>query len=140
MKFAKRAEKMNDKYQILFNNYEIKEGSFIYSLSEEAFFNEEYFWDYYNTVIEIVKDKLNKPLDKELTKIVHWTYKRVTDCFLWHLDNNDQYSMRNFPINNFIYFKERLDFMIDGYFGDFVMSETQFGDSIKNPQYPELYK
>ncbi|ANE45866.1 hypothetical protein SY83_05600 [Paenibacillus swuensis] len=130
---------MKEYFQILNNNYEIKEGSFIYSLSEEAVFNEQHFWDYYNAVIEVVKENLNKQLDKEVTNIIHWTYRRIMDCFLWHLDTNDAYLMDNFPSDNFIYFKERLDLMIEGYFGDFVMNEKQFGDSIKNPNYPELY-
>lgn len=130
---------MKEQFQVLNNNFEVKEGSFIYSLSEKAVFSEQHFWDYYNAVIEIVKENLNKPLDKEVTRIIHWTYRRIMDCFLWHLDTNDVYSMDNFPSDMLIYFKERLDFMIEGYFGDFVINEKQFGDEIKNPKYPELY-
>ncbi|ACX64802.1 Imm41 family immunity protein [Paenibacillus sp. Y412MC10] len=125
--------------QVLTSNYQLKEGSFLYSLLEEASFNEIAFWNYYNAVIEIIDQTKDKQLDRELTKIIHWTYKRVMRSFLCHFDPSDVFKISDFPDDRFIYFYERLDFMIDGYYEGFIMSEKQFGDNIKNPKYPELY-
>ncbi|GMK37167.1 hypothetical protein PCCS19_02200 [Paenibacillus sp. CCS19] len=123
----------------LINNYQLKEGTFLYSLLEEGVFSEPYFWDYYNAVIDIVRETMDKPLDRELTRIIFWTYKRIMRSFLCHFELNDIYIIKNFPEDKYIDYYERLDFMIEGYFGSFVMSERQFGDSIKNPKYPDLY-
>lgn len=130
---------MNKDIQILMDNYELKEGTFIYALVEKSSFNEAYFWNYYNAQIEINKQTLNKSLDRELTKIVHWIHKRIIVLLLCHFIEKDIYSISNLPKEKLTHFTERLDFMIEGYFGNFVMSEIQFGDDIKNPKYPELY-
>ncbi|MCK9858954.1 immunity 41 family protein [Paenibacillus sp. ATY16] len=122
------------------DNYQLKEGTFLYGLVEEATFHEAYFWNYYNAQIEINKQTINKSLDRELTKIVHWVHKRIHDLLLCHFIETNVYSIAKLPESKLIYFTERLDFMMEGYFGNFVMSEKQFGDDIKNPNYPELYK
>ncbi|AIQ37628.1 hypothetical protein R50345_25155 [Paenibacillus sp. FSL R5-0345] len=132
---------MTKTYQIIDDNYNNIEGSFLYSLVEESRFNEKLFWEYYNDAIEIVKDTLNQDLDKMLTKKMFEIYKRVMECFLYHHDDNDLYKISDYPsIDKALYYNERLSFMIDGYFSDFVISEKQFGNEIKNPKYPELYK
>ncbi|MCM3257301.1 immunity 41 family protein [Paenibacillus lautus] len=131
---------MTKVYQILEDNYELIEGTFMYSLIEEARFHEDHFWDYYNDAMELVKDRIKQELDKELTKKLIWTYKRIMECFLCHHDDRDIYEMTNYPGDKDLYYLERLSFMIDGYFNDYVMSEKQFGSEIKNPKYKELYK
>jgi hypothetical protein len=135
-----RGEIMTPEYQILLDNYELKDSTLICYLSEHGIFEEEYFWKYYNCVTELIKNNMDQPLEREMTKLIHWTHKRIIDCFLWHYNPEDQFTINNFPIVNFSYFKERLDFMIDGYYGNFILNEKEFGDAIKNPNYPELYE
>jgi hypothetical protein len=68
-------------------------------------------------------------------------YKRVMECFMYYHNENDAYKISNFPpIDKALYYHERLSFMIEGYFNNFVMSENQFGSEIKNPKYQGLYK
>jgi len=126
---------MTKTYKVLDDNYDLKEGSFIYSLTEKAVFDEKLFWEYYNVAIDIVRDTLNHELDKELTKRMFEIYKRITECFLYHHDDNDLYEISNFPVDKAPYYLERLSFMIEGYFNDFVISEKQFGSEIINPKY-----
>jgi len=129
-----------NQYRTLFKNYELDEGTFLYELVEEANFNEVFFWDYYNEVIHIAKEHLNKPLDKELTNIVFWTYKRILESFLYHYMPFDVYKISNLPEGKINCFLERLSCLIEGYFGDFVIEESRYGDEIKNPKFPQLYK
>ncbi len=55
-------QNLNRDLQILFNNYDCKEGTFIHYLHEKATFNEQAFWDYYNSIISITRKKLQGEL------------------------------------------------------------------------------
>ncbi|MFC5471608.1 Imm41 family immunity protein [Cohnella suwonensis] len=125
--------------EILESNCKLVEGTFLYNLVEEATFDQKSFWVYYNASIEIVKKSIHKPLDRELTRKLQGTFKRILECFYYHSVESDQYRITNFPYEDINYYYERLSFMIDGYFNNFVMDESQFGDFIKNPKFSELY-
>lgn len=80
---------MDTDLQLVLDNDEVKEGTFLYYLREEATFHEEAFWDYYNSVISVTKSTLNKPLDRVITKAVVSTHSKIIESFLWHLTKDD---------------------------------------------------
>ncbi|KIL49045.1 Imm41 family immunity protein [Jeotgalibacillus campisalis] len=120
---------------VIYNNSILREGSFLCSLVEEATFDEHLFWRYYNSVITLTEENLNKDYDWELVKQVIWTHNRIIKCFLWHHDEKDVYEMENFPQEREMDFLERLDFMFDGFIGKRAYSEKGFGDDLVNPEY-----
>ena len=124
---------MNNDMQIIFSNYECREGSFVHSLSELNTFDEKYYWIFYNSVISLTKENLNAPLNRDLTRAIVMTYSKVMTLLWCHLSTDDQFEINNYPSEKIHLFTERLEFMVDGYLGGFIMSESSFGDEIINP-------
>lgn len=71
--------------EILKNNYEGKEGSFIYHLHEKDMFNQDAFWDYFNCIVDITQETANRnDLDRNLALMLSKTYAFIMSSFLWH--------------------------------------------------------
>lgn len=119
--------------QILFNNYQCGEGSFIYYLHEESTFDEQSFWKYYNSIVQIIKIKIGMPKNEKITTALVLTHTKIMEYFLWHLAENDMYVMKNYPTNTIQLYVERLFLLIDGYLKGYVIDETILGDELKNP-------
>ena len=119
--------------QILFDNYECKEGTFIYYLHEDALFNVQAFWDYYNSITSVIKRGIGNKLDENITVAVVFTYKHIVESFLWHSTPNDGYVIKGYPSDKMSLYMERLHFLIDGYFKGYVLDEDSFDDDLVNP-------
>lgn len=50
---------MENGLQVLMNNYNCVENTFIHKLSEESFFDFPSLWDYYNSVRVVIKETLD---------------------------------------------------------------------------------
>jgi hypothetical protein len=124
---------MTNNIDIINHNYILAEGSFLYSLDEEAIFKESLFWEYYNSVIKLTRDNLDKDYEWDTVRKVVWTHNRIIKCFLFHHSKDDIYEMDNFPKETENLFLERLEFMIDGFLGKYTFSEKGFGDELINP-------
>jgi hypothetical protein len=120
--------------EMLIANFDALEGTFLYYLHEEASFNEEAFWEYYNSVVSITSRTLNNAFDRTVAKAINYTYSRIIESFLWHLTENDGYLIENYPEEKIHLYVERLRYMVDGYFEGFVVAEDVFGDELKNPK------
>lgn len=120
---------LDSDFQTLFDNNSSKEGTFIYYLREEAVFNEQAFWAFYNSVISITKRKLRGEIIDDKTNIaVILTHKRIIESFVWHLTEKDVYRITNYPTDTIQLFMERLNYLIDGYLKGYIIEEDRFGE------------
>lgn len=119
--------------QILFDNYKCKEGTFIYFLHEDALFNDQAFWAYYNNMISVIKDRIDDKLDENITLAVVFTYQAIVEAFLWHSTPNDAYVIKDYPSDKISFYMERLDALLGGYLKGYIIDEEKFGDDLINP-------
>lgn len=118
---------------MLDNNFYSVEGSFIYYLHEEAKFNKDSFWEYYNSLRDLAKQSIDVGLDRDIATKINFTYRYVLESFLYHFDPIDIYRIKNFPRKKYNLYLERLRFVVDGYFAGYVTDEKSFGSVLKNP-------
>lgn len=117
-------QNLNRDLQILFNNYDCKEGSFIHYLHEKATFNEQAFGDYYNSILSITKKKLQGELiDTNTTIAIVLTHKTILESFIWHLTEKDIYQITDYPMERINYFMEQLNYLIDGYLKGYIIED-----------------
>lgn len=134
VKITTQDNHLDSDFQTLFDNNAGKEGAFIYYLHEEAVFNEQAFWDFYNSVISITKRNLRGEIIDDKTNIaVILTHKRIIEYFVWHLSENDAYRITNYPTDTIQLFMERLNYLIDGYLKGYIIEEDRFEEELKNP-------
>ncbi|KOM98505.1 RNA polymerase sigma-G factor [Clostridium botulinum] len=127
---------MKNSLEILNSNYKSEEGSFIYSLHERNHFNKDLYWEYYNAILNITESSLNKPLDKEISKMIFDTYNYFLKSIIWHLSTNDLSKIDNFPSEGINLYVERLSVRISsGYFEKRHIDECIFDEELQNPYY-----
>ena len=51
--------------QIILNNSQISENTFIYNLHEKCCFSEELFWEYYDSIVTLVRNRDTKSSEEE---------------------------------------------------------------------------
>ena len=96
---------------IIQNNFDCKENSFVYFLHEKNCFSIEQFWYFYDSIATLrnVEEKTT-----DLTKQITHCYEYMLKCFVFHLDPNDRYEMQDFP-NNYNDYLDRLDYILTAY-------------------------
>lgn len=124
---------MDTDLQTLYDNQKGVAGTFLYYLHEKHDFNEKAFWAYYNCVISITQ-KSDKKLDNNISKAVVFTHSQILNHIIQHLSDNDLYEMINYPYDKIHLYIERLNTMIDGYFGGYIINESLFDEDLKNPK------
>lgn len=99
---------------VLENNDKALENSFLYGLHEHCQFNEQAYWEYYESLTVMGKNK--KQIEtKEITeKIVH-THTYILCCFIYHFDKKDMYEMKNIPVHYTDYL-DRLNTVFEVFF------------------------
>lgn len=118
----------------MIDNFECKEGSFLYCLHELAEFNEIAFWQYHDSIIELTKTTKDNPnIDRNTLDMVCSTYDYALRSFMWHFDPGDIYSISNMPKDNLYLYVERLEFAFNG----FIRGKV-FEDGIFELQHPIL--
>lgn len=118
---------MNQHLQVLMDNFHGAENSFLYRLSEEAFFDADLFGEYYQSLKEIVRQTLGQPLDRELARAVSFTQAKILEHLLWEYADDDAFQIGNFPFGRLHAFIERLNAAVDGYFQGYLVDEQSFG-------------
>lgn len=127
---------MGTAVKILKNNYEGKEGSFIYFLDEECTFNKSAFWDYYNCIVDLTNDTLSHSnLNRELSIMLSKTYSSIITNLLWHFHPKDLYKIKGVPKHKLNLYIERLEIAYAGFFKGEVFEEEQYGEDLINPRY-----
>lgn len=120
-----------EKYlEVLNNNDRADKGSFIYFLHERNMFETKAFWEYYECLINITKESRNTILDREISKKIFRTYSYLLKSTIYHLVKNDYYKIKEFPTEKIGKFIERLEAVIEGYFGDYIINEENFDDDL----------
>ncbi|MGL5674913.1 MAG: hypothetical protein ACRDDX_00700 [Cellulosilyticaceae bacterium] len=118
---------------VLQRNYRGEEGSFVYYLHEEAQFNKESFWEYYDCICELGKKCHGEKFKQQIVTEVNYTYAFILKSILYHFAPNDVYRIKYFPRINYNYYIERLDLAIEAFFKDLDIDTVDFGDYIKRP-------
>ncbi|MEK4509683.1 Imm41 family immunity protein [Paenibacillus sp. FSL K6-2524] len=122
--------------EILKNNYEGKEGSFIYHLHEKDMFNQDAFWDYFNCIVDITQETANRnDLDRNLALMLSKTYAFIMSSFLWHFHPKDSYKAKGIPDSNLHLYIERIEFVYLGYFSGKVFKEELYDEYLINPKH-----
>jgi hypothetical protein len=124
---------MDKDLQVLMNNYNCLEDTFIYRLSEEFLFDLPLFWEYYNSVREVIRHTLDKPLDRGISRAVSGTYSRILENIISEYSDNCIGLTKNFPYHLLQSLMERLSFMVDGYFQGYLINESRFDEELQNP-------
>ncbi|RUT64028.1 RNA polymerase subunit sigma [Clostridium botulinum] len=118
--------------EILNSNYKSEKGSFIYSLHERNYFNKDLYWEYYNAILNITESSLNKPLDKEISKMIFDTYNYFLKSIIWHLSTNDLSKIDNFPSEGINLYVERLSVRISsGYLKNVILMNVSLMKNYK---------
>ncbi len=116
--------------EILNNNDKGEKGSFIYFLHEKNIFEIKAFWEYYDCLISITKKSKYTTLDREISKKIFRTYSYVLKSTIYHLIENDCLEIKEFPTEKIGKFIERLEVVIEGYFGGYLINEENFDDDL----------
>lgn len=101
-----------DAEQILQDNFEEKNNSFLYFLHEKSLFNKEAFHELYDAVRAIADKDVN--ISRNAQKIM-FIYGQILKCFLYHFDKNDKYKITKLP-ENYNKMIEFLDKSVEYYF------------------------
>lgn len=128
---------MDNELQVLMNNYHCVDNTFIHKLSEESLFDFPLFWDYYNSVREVIKGSLDKPLDREISRAISYTHSKILEHIIWEYSDNDLGQIKNFPFDKQHLIIERLSFLVDGYFQGYLIDESNFDEELQNPLFNE---
>jgi len=129
---------MENELQVLMNNYNCADDTFIYKLIEESVFDFLLFWDYYNSVKVVIKETLDKPLDRVISRAISYTHAKVLEHIIWEYSDNNLGHIKNFPFDKIHLIIERLSFLVDGYFQGYLIDESNFDEELQNPLFNEV--
>ncbi|EPJ3766643.1 hypothetical protein NPI25_004137, partial [Providencia stuartii] len=85
--------KANLKHNILKNKDDLIEGTFCYSLFENAFFDEVLLIDLIKNAKLFFKENNQ---DKDISNLLTWIVNGVDQCFVSNNDKDDYYSIENY--------------------------------------------
>jgi hypothetical protein len=98
--------------QIIFNNSQISENTFIYNLHEKGCYSEELFWEYYDSIATLVRnsDTKSSEVENQITDV----YLKVLKYLVFHFDPADNYIISGIP-KDYIGVIERLEYALIAY-------------------------
>lgn len=99
--------------QILLDNLNAENESFIYYIHERDRFSKKAFWEYYDSIAALITAESEKT--PELTRLITDTYQTILKYFIYHFNPNDSYRMKDFP-KNYIGYIQRIDHVIIAYY------------------------
>ena len=92
-KFA--VNKMNA-FQVLDDNYNMQNNSFLYYLREKSIFNKEAFKQLYDSIYALAEQNVEISAVALKIHIVHY---RIIEALMYHFDADDAYKITNLPEN-----------------------------------------
>ena len=98
--------------QILDDNFEIKNESFLFFLRDKSYFHREAFRQLHDSIREVADDEVNI---SQIARQIVFIYGKILECFLYHFDKNDKYAITNMP-ENYNKMIEYLDKSVEYYF------------------------
>lgn len=81
---------------ILTDNVEAKNGSFLYCLRSETRFNLEAFKKLYAAIRVLADDEVEI---SRTAQQINYVYGQVLQCLLFHFDEDDEFKIKNLPEN-----------------------------------------
>lgn len=97
---------------ILEDNVEAKNGSFLYYLREKSEFNKEAFKKLYGAVRGLADDEVEI---SRTAQQINYVYGQTLKCILYHFDKNDEFKISNLP-DNYSKLIEYLEKNVEYYF------------------------
>ena len=85
-----------------------REGSFWESLCEECCFSEEYFWEFYDSVITLAENMRENKVSVTDTAKILAVYDRVLEMFSLHCDPDEDIEIEDFP-EDYSEYLDRID-------------------------------
>ena len=98
--------------QVIFNNCQIAENSFIFNLHEKSLFSEELFWEYYDSIALLVV--FGETESSEILMQITDVYLKVLKYLVFHFDPSDDYAISELP-QDYIGIIERLEYSLMAY-------------------------
>jgi len=130
---------MTESRQELKKNYNCEVGSFIYSLHEKNYFDEDLYWKYYNCILNLSTYYKDKEYDTDITKMIVHTYSYFLKSLVWHYNPNDMSRIINVPNDRLHLFIERLSVRVEySYFGKVHFDEQGYNEELVNPYYKPM--
>ena len=83
-----------DAFQVLDDNYNIQNNSFLYYLREKSSFNKEAFKQLYDSIYALAEQNVEISAVALKIHIVHY---RIIESFMYHFDTDDAYQIKNLP-------------------------------------------
>jgi len=106
-----KAVKMDAK-QVIEDNFEKKNGSFLYYLHEKSLFNKDAFRQLYDSIRKVAEEDV---VISRTAQQIMGVYGQILQHFLYHFDKNDSYKITNMP-ENYNKMIEYLDKSVEYYF------------------------
>lgn len=97
--------------QMIIDNHNAANDSFICLLHEKSRFSPERFWEYYDSVSALVTADDKTP---GLTKMITDNYQSFLKYIVFHFDPGDDYVINDFP-ENYLPYIERLEYALMAY-------------------------
>lgn len=98
--------------QILEDNFEAKNDSFLFYLREKSLFNKEAFRQLYDSIRKVAEEDVSISRTAQQIVVV---YGQILQYFLYHFDKDDSYKIANMP-ENYNKMIEYLDKSVEYYF------------------------
>lgn len=98
--------------EILEDNFEAKNESFLFYLKERSLFNKDAFRQLYDSIRKVAEEEVAISRTAQQIVII---YGQILQYFLYHFDKNDSYKITNMP-ENYNKMIEYLDKSVEYYF------------------------
>lgn len=110
---------------ILDKNALCEEGSFRQSLCEEYRFSEEYFWEFYDSVITLAEDAQKNKITVTDTAKIFAVCDRALEMFKLHCDPDEDVEIRDFP-EDYSEYLDRIEAAVRFYLDGEPIDEESF--------------
>ena len=107
--------------QIIQDNYSGKKGTFIAYLNDESCFRTELYWELYESVAALAKQR---EYSEELAAQISFVYQRMLKEMIWHFSPTDNSVIANMP-ENYDDYIERMDSAVEAYMRRTGMPEEE---------------
>ncbi|MBQ8481991.1 MAG: hypothetical protein IJ532_05605 [Alphaproteobacteria bacterium] len=97
---------------ILEDNVETKDGSFLHYLRNKSEFNKEAFKKLYAAIRVLADEEVGI---SRTAQNINYIYGQILKCLLFHFDKNDEFKINNLP-DNYSKLVEYLDNSVEYYF------------------------
>jgi hypothetical protein len=129
---------INPDLRIIYENNEGTNNSLVYFLDQENSFNEQAFWQLYNSIVGLIEKPESDVVNREFARILCRIHAHILNCFIQHLLPGEAAGSKivDLPLEKIESYIERFEYAVDGYFTGLVVDEKQLEqvDGLHNPK------